>query len=183
MYYNNDSVIFLDGQWVNPSETGIDPYSQSLHYGNSVFEGIRSYQVGEGFSVFKSKEHYERLKYSAEKMHLALDYSVEELMQITETLLQKNNLTDAYIRPLVFADQAMKLDPEEKCKLFMAAWSWGKFLNDGLDIMISSFQRPNPKSTFIEAKISGHYVNSILATREAKAKGFDESLLLDQNGL
>lgn len=181
MYYTPQSTVFLDGEWINPKIATADPYSQSLHYGNAAFEGIRSYETHNGFNVFKSKEHYERLVYSAEKMHLKLNYSVQEMMEITDELLEKNQLTDAYIRPLVFSGQNMSLSPSEEGKLFMAAWVWGKLLSDGLDIMTSSYQRPNPKSTHIQAKISGHYVNSILATKEAKSKGFDEGLLLDQN--
>jgi len=182
MYYNSDSWIFSDGEWVKPEETTAHIYGQSLHYGNAVFEGIRSYETDKGFQVFKAKEHYERLIYSAETMYLPLEYSVSEMIDINDELLKKNNLKNAYIRPLVYSNPSMGLTPTGKSHFFMAAWEWGKFFSDGLSVMTSSYQRPNPKSTHIDAKISGHYVNSILASKEAQSKGFGEALLLDQDG-
>lgn len=183
MYYSNESLVFLNGKWMKAQEATTSLYAQTLHYGNAVFEGIRSYATEYGFSVFKAEEHYERLLYSAKKMHIPLDYSVESLVQITYQLLEKNNLKDAYIRPLVYLDPNMSLLPVEHSNVFMAAWKWDRYLgNKLLNVMISSYQRPNPKSCHVEAKVSGHYTNSILATTEAKQKGFDEALLLDMNG-
>ncbi|MCH2223859.1 MAG: branched-chain amino acid transaminase [Crocinitomicaceae bacterium] len=183
MYYNNDTLIFLDGNWVKAKDSSADLYSQTLHYGAGVFEGIRSYKTENGANVFKAKEHYERLHYSAEKMHIKLPYSVEELIRLTYQLLEKNGLEDAYIRPLVYLGENMQLQPTNKVHVMLCAWEWGRYLgNTGLRLMTSSFQRPNPKSCFVEAKVTGHYTNSILATTEAKQKGFDEALLLDMNG-
>ncbi|MEQ8575020.1 MAG: aminotransferase class IV, partial [Fulvivirga sp.] len=134
--------------------------------------------------LFRSaKEHFERLIYSAKKMHIKLPYSVEELIQIAYTLLDKNELVDAYIRPLVYAGDSMSLMPSNDSHVFMAAWKWEKYLGDKpLNVMLSSFQRPNPKSCHVEAKVVGHYTNSILATQEAKSLGYDEALLLDMHG-
>lgn len=183
MYYNNNTIVFLNGNWIPASEANTSLYAQTLHYGLGVFEGIRTYNTQSGTHIFKAREHYERLHYSAKVMHLKLPYSVDELIAISYSLLQKNNLTDAYIRPLVYGGQLMKLLPPEEVNLFMCAWEWPRYLgSDLLNIMVSSFQRPNPKSTFIDAKAIGHYVNSILATQEAVSKGFDEALLLDING-
>lgn len=183
MYYNDKTIIFLDGKWVKANEASTDLYSQTLHYGSGVFEGIRSYETEDGAMVFKAKEHYERLHYSAEKMHINLKYSVEELTTLTYELLEKNNLQNAYIRPLVYLGQNMSLQPTEEVHVMLCAWSWERYLGDHqLKLMTSSFQRPNPKSCFVEAKVTGHYTNSILATTEAKKKGFDEALLLDMNG-
>ncbi len=182
MYYNNDTIIFLDDQWVKAKDGKTNLYSQTLHYGTGVFEGIRSYKTEIGTSIFKAKEHFERLHFSAEKMHIKLKYSVEELTALSYQLLEKNNLTDAYIRPLVYLGENMALLPTEEVHLMLCAWEWGRYLGDTqLKLMTSSFQRPNPKSCFVEAKISGHYTNSILATTEAKQNGFDEALLLDMN--
>ena len=183
MYYNNNTTIFLDGKWVKASESKTDLYAQTLHYGSGVFEGIRSYKTEDGTQVFKAKEHYERLKYSAEKMHIKLDYSVEELTSLTYELLEKNNLENAYIRPLVYLGANMSLQPTEEVHVMLCAWEWGRYLGDTqLRLMTSSFQRPNPKSCFVDAKVTGHYTNSILATTEAKQKGYDEALLLDMDG-
>lgn len=182
MYYNENTTIFLNGKWLNAKDATTDLYAQTLHYGSGVFEGIRSYETKDGASVFKAKEHYERLHYSAEKMHIKLDYSVEQLVDLTYELLEKNNLQDAYIRPLVYLGQNMSLQPTEEVNVFLCAWNWERYLGDKqLRVMTSSFQRPNPKSCFVDAKVTGHYTNSILATTEAKNKGFDEALLLDMN--
>jgi len=182
MYYNEETIIYLDGKWVKAKSASTDLYSQTLHYGAGVFEGIRSYKTEDGAKVFKAKEHYERLRYSAEKMHIELEYSVEELIALTYELLEKNKLDNAYIRPLVYLGANMALQTNADVHIMLSAWEWGKYLGDSqLRLMTSSFQRPNPKSCFVEAKVTGHYTNSILATTEAKQKGFDEALLLDMN--
>jgi len=182
MYYNKETVLFLDGERVKAKYGKTNLYSQTLHYGTGVFEGIRSYKTEEGPTIFMAKEHFQRLHYSAEKMHIKLKYSVGELTAISYELLKKNNLEDAYIRPLIYLGENMALQPTEEVHVMLCAWEWGRYLSDAqLKIMTSSFQRPNPKSCFVEAKVSGHYTNSILATTEAKQIGFDEALLLDMN--
>ena len=183
MYYNEKSQVYFNGSFVKATEVKTDLYTQTLHYGNGVFEGIRSYDTPDGVRIFKAKEHFERLKYSAEKMHIPFSYSMEELETITYELLDKNNLKDAYIRPLMYLGANMSLTPTNEVNLVIMAWEWGKYLGDSLlRVCESSFQRPNPKSCWVEAKVVGHYTNSILATTEAKQKGFDEALLTDSEG-
>lgn len=183
MYYNEKTKVFLNGKWVKSKDATTSLFDQTLHYGNGVFEGIRAYDTEDGVQIFKAKEHFERLHYSAEKMHIKLKYSVEELTKLSYELLKKNNLKDAYIRPLVYLGANMSLQPTEEVNVFICAWEWGKYLGDTLlNVMTSSFQRPNPKSCFVEAKVVGHYTNSILATTEAKQNGYDEALLLDAKG-
>jgi len=183
MYFNNDTIIFLDGEYVKAADAGVNLYNQTMHYGNGVFEGIRSYDTEQGTKIFKAKEHYDRLHYSAEKMHIKLNYTVEELEQISYEVLKRNNLTDAYLRPLVYLGPNMSLQPVEEVHVVIMAWEWGKYLGDKmLRLGLSSFQRPNPKSCHVEAKVVGHYTNSILATTEAKHNGYDEALLTDMNG-
>lgn len=183
MYYNENTTIFLNGQFVKVKEAPVSIYNQTMHYGNGVFEGIRAYDTPDGVRIFKAKEHYERLHYSAKVMHINLQYSVKELELITYKLLELNGLKDAYIRPLVYLGDNMSLTPTNEVHVVIMAWEWGKYLGDKLlRVILSSFQRPNPKSCFVEAKVVGHYTNSILATTEAKAKGYDEALLTDMNG-
>ena len=183
MYYNNNTIVFLDGKWVKASETTSSLYGQTLHYGIGVFEGIRSYKTEDGNKIFKAKEHYERLHYSARKMEIDLPYTVEELIELSYELLDINQLGDAYLRPLVYLGENMSLQTEHESHVFLSAWEWGRYLGDKqLDVMTSEFQRPNPKSCFVEAKVTGHYTNSILATNQAKRAGYDEALLLDMNG-
>ncbi|PWH86712.1 branched-chain amino acid transaminase [Brumimicrobium oceani] len=183
MYFDDNTVIYLDGKFVKANEASTDLYSQTLHYGYGVFEGIRAYATKDGTQVFKSLAHYERLKKSAELIQIPFDYSPHKLVEVTESLLKKNDLTDAYVRPLVFCDPNMTLARPNNVSIMICAWEWGAYLGDKqLRLTVSSFCRPHPRSIKIEAKVCGHYVNSILATNEAKDKGFDEALLLDSDG-
>ncbi|MEO6233543.1 MAG: branched-chain amino acid transaminase [Ferruginibacter sp.] len=183
-YYNENTILYLDGVLVKASEAKTDLYSQSLHYGYSVFEGIRSYKTHTGATkIFKAEEHYERLKNSAAALNLPYHWSTEELIAATYDVLKRNDLQDAYIRPLVFAPANMSFIENTSSHITIQAWEMQPFLGEKLlRVMTSSFQRPNPKGFKIEAKASGHYVNSILASQEAKAKGFDEALLTDMKG-
>ncbi|MEZ4877892.1 MAG: branched-chain amino acid transaminase [Flavobacterium sp.] len=183
MYYNKNTLIYLDGKFVKANETTTDLYSQTLHYGYGVFEGIRAYETENGTSIFKAQEHYDRLKKSAELVNIPFNYDVEELVKASYELLEKNNLSDAYVRPLVFCDPNMTLARPNNVSIMICAWEWGAYLGDKqLRLTISTYCRPHPRSIKIEAKVCGHYVNSILATNEAKDKGFDEALLLDSDG-
>lgn len=183
-YYNENTVLYLNGAFVKAAEAKMDLYSQSLHYGYSVFEGIRSYRNGVGETkVFKAEQHFERLKKSAEAIRLPYHWTVEQLVAATYEVLKINNLQDAYIRPLVFAPANMSFVENTESFITIQAWEMQPFLGEKLlRVMTSSFQRPNPKGFTITAKASGHYVNSIMASQEAKANGFDEALLTDMNG-
>lgn len=184
MYYSKETVIYLNGEIVKSSEAKIDLYSQTLHYGYGVFEGIRSYKTAEGATkIFKEEEHFERLKNSALALNIPYEWSSKELIEASYEILNKNNLQDAYIRPLVFAPANMSFKVNTESYIVIEAWQMNPFLGEQLlQVMISSFERPNPKAFKIEAKATGHYVNSILASQEAKAKGFDEALLKDAEG-
>lgn len=183
-YYNENTILYLNGEYLKASEAKMDLYSQSLHYGFSVFEGIRSYRTVAGTTkIFKASEHYDRLKASAEAINLPYHWSTEELIAATYEVLQRNNLQDAYIRPVVFAPANMSFGLNTHSLITIQTWQMQPFLGEKLlRVMTSSFQRPNPKGFRILAKAAGHYVNSILASQEAKANGYDEALLTDMNG-
>jgi len=183
-YYNENTILFLNGEFAKASEAKIDLYSQSLHYGYSVFEGIRSYKTVSGETkIFKAEEHFDRLRNSALAMNMPYTWSNQELINATYEVLKRNNLQDAYIRPLVYAPMNMSFVKNEVSYIVIEVWEMAPFFGDKLlRIMTSSFQRPNPKGFKITAKAGGHYVNSILASQEAKAKGYDEALLTDMNG-
>ena len=183
MYYTDKTTVFLDGDFVKAKDAKLDFFSQTIHYGMGVIDGIRAYSNPEGTKIFKAQEHYERFLKSAEKMHFNLDYSINDLIDISYKLLDQNNLSDAYIRPLIYGGQNMHLIAGKESHLFIAVWKWGSYMGSNMvDIAVSSYQRPNPKSCHVESKVTGHYVNSILATTEAKTKGADEALMLDMNG-
>ena len=183
LYYNENTVLFLNGEFVKAVDAKIDLYSQSLHYGYSVFEGIRSYKTVSGATkIFKATEHFDRFKVSAEAINLPYTYNTEDLIGQTYKLLELNNLGDAYIRPMVYAPANMSFTQNSESFIFIQAWEMGPFLGDKrIRVMTSSFQRPNPKGFKIHAKAAGHYVNSIMASQEAKAAGYDEALLLDMH--
>lgn len=184
MYYNNNTFIYSNGEIAKASEVKIDLYSETLHYGYGVFEGIRAYKTAEGKTrIFKENEHFERLKNSANALNLPYKWTAEELIKATYEILSLNNLQDAYIRPLVYAPANMSFSVNEESFIVIEAWQMLPFLGERLlNVMASSFERPNPKAFKIEAKATGHYVNSILASQEAKGKGFDEALLKDMEG-
>ena len=138
MYYNDNTVVFFNGEWVKAKDLIVSPYVQVMHYGSGVFEGIRSYATPDGTRIFKSKEHYERLLFSADKMYLKVNYTAEEFTQLTYQLLEKNNLSNAYIRPLIFAGANMSLTPTDEVHVMLCAWEWGKYLgNKNLDLKVS----------------------------------------------
>jgi branched-chain amino acid aminotransferase len=183
-YYNENTIIYLDSRFVKATDAKIDLYSQSMHYGYAVFEGIRSYKTVNGDTkIFREQEHFARLKHSADALNLPYHYDAATLIAATYELLKQNNLQNAYIRPLVFAPANMSFVKNAESHMTIQVWEMAPFLGEQLlRVMTSSFQRPNPKGFAITAKASGHYVNSILASQEAKAKGFDEALLTDMNG-
>lgn len=180
-YYNSNTIVFFNGAFRKATEASLDLYSQSLHYGYAVFEGIRAYKTIHGQTkIFKAPEHFERLKNSADALNMPYHWTAEELIEATYEVLNRNHLQDAYIRPLVYAPANMRFDPNDQSFIVIEAWEMQPFLGEKLlRVMTSSFQRPNPKGFKIEAKATGHYVNSILASQEAKANGYDEALLLD----
>ena len=183
-YYNENTILYLNGEYVKATEAKMDFYSQSLHYGYAVFEGIRSYKTENGETkIFKAVQHYDRLKNSALSVNMPYTWTTEELIEVTYELLRKNDLQDAYIRPVVYAPANMSFVKNETSFIVIEVWEMAPFFGEKLlRIMTSAFQRPNPKGFKIEAKASGHYVNSILASQEAKSKGYDEALLTDMNG-
>ena len=183
-YYNQNTVLWLNGAFVKAVEAKIDLYSQSLHYGYSVFEGIRSYKTVDGETkIFKPIEHFDRLQRSAEALNIPYTWTTTGLIEATYELLKRNKFQDAYIRPIIYAPANMSFSVNTESFIAIEVWEMQPFLGDKLlKIFTSSFQRPNPKGFKIEAKAGGHYVNSILASQEAKAMGYDEALLTDMNG-
>ncbi len=183
MYYTKDTVLFLNGKFVKAVDAHTDLYSQTLHYGFGVFEGIRAYETKNGVKLFKAMEHFQRLKRSCESIGIPLNHDPQELIRVSYQLIEKNELSDAYIRPLVYCGPNMYLTTPREVNLMICAFKWGKYHgHKPLKLCVSSFQRPNPASINVEAKITGHYVNGILATTDAQRRGYDEAVLLDMNG-
>ncbi|MGO4288625.1 branched-chain amino acid transaminase [Chitinophaga sp. RAB17] len=183
-YYNDNTFLYINGEYTKANAATTDLYGQSLHYGYAVFEGIRAYKTASGeVKIFKAKEHFDRLKRSCELIHIPYKFDNEELIAACYKILEMNNMEEAYIRPLVFCPPNMTLKAAAESQILICAWEWGAYLGEKLlRVMTSSYERPNPKAFKIESKSAGLYVNSILASQEAKEKGYDEALLLDMNG-
>lgn len=182
-YYNQNTLIYLNGKFVKAAEAGVDLFGQSLHYGYGAFEGLRAYSTHNGTRIFKAEEHFERLKKSCEAIQLPFEWNSRQLIESTYELLEANNLRAAYIRPLVYSGSNMHLTSSQEAHIMIAAWEWGPYLGQNLlRVNISTIERPNPKSFRIDAKISGQYINSILASTDALRNGFDEALLRNQDG-
>jgi len=183
-YYNENTILYFDGEYAKAAEAKIDLYGQSLHYGYAVFEGLRAYKTEKGeVKIFKAKEHFDRFKRSCELIHIPYKFNNEELIAACYKVLELNNMEEAYIRPLVICPPNMTLKAASESHVLICAWEWGAYLGEKLlRVMTSSYQRPNPKAFKIESKSAGLYVNSILASQEAKEQGYDEALLLDIDG-
>ncbi len=183
MYYNDKTVLFQDGKFIKAADAKIDLFGQTLHYGYGVFEGIRAYRTVNGVKIFKAHEHFDRLRHSADLLGIPFSYDSEELTQIAYLLLEKNKLGNAYIRPLVYCGPNMSLSAPKEVSVMIAAWDWGKYFStQSLRVCVSSVRRHHPRAARMDAKACGYYVNSIMATMEARERGFDEALMLDSNG-
>lgn len=182
-YYNQNTLIYLNGKFVKATEAGVDLFGQSLHYGYGAFEGLKAYSTHNGTRIFKAEAHFDRLKKSCEAIQLPYSWNNRQLIERTYELLEVNNLRSAYVRPLVYTGTNMHLTSSDDANIMIAAWEWGPYLGHNLlRVNISSIQKPNPKSFHIDAKISGQYINSILASTDALRNGYDEALLLDHDG-
>jgi branched-chain amino acid aminotransferase len=184
LYHTDKTILFFNGEFKNVKDFRISPFNQTLHYGYGVFDGVRAYNTQQGPHIFKVRRHFERLVSSAEKLGILMPYTAQELINYAYELIELNKMNEAYIRPLVLMDKNMTLRAEaDKPNVLMTCWKWTRYFSSNeLNVMVSSWRRPHPRTTFIDTKMVGHYTNAILATKEAVDKGFDEALMLDLEG-
>ena len=181
--------IWMDGKFVNWADASVHVLTHSLHYGLAAFEGIRCYKGRKGSAIFRLPEHVDRLFGSAHIAMMQIPYEKKQVADAIVETVRVNRLEACYIRPLVYIGYgAMGLYPgENPIRMAIAAWRWGTYLGDealtnGIRAKVSSFTRHHVNVAMTRAKISGYYVNSILAKREVKADGYDEAILLDAEG-
>lgn len=176
----------MDGRMVDWDKAKIHVVNHSLHYGSGVFEGIRFYMTDKGPAIFRLKEHIDRLLYSAKCMGMKLPYTKNELIEACRRIVKVNKLKEGYIRPLCFYGYGkMGLNPVgAPVNVTIVAWAWGSYFEGDkkLRVKTSRFCRIHPYSSCVDAKISGHYVNSILANLSVEKSKYDEALLLDHQG-
>ncbi|MEY3011543.1 MAG: hypothetical protein RIT45_278 [Pseudomonadota bacterium] len=183
--------VWLDGEMVDAEQARLHHLTHTFHYGLGAFEGIRAYQVapGEG-AVFRLREHVARL---VESCHLItfedLPFSPEQMADACVQALRENGLAAGYLRPVIYlGDGAMGIGAKTNpVRTMVAAWAWGAYLGEegmqrGISTCISSFRRPSHNGVMAKGKLTGQYINSILAKREALANGFDEAILLNEQG-
>ena len=181
--------IWMDGSLVDWADAKVHVLTHSLHYGLAAFEGLRCYKGKAGSAIFKLHEHVDRLFDSAHIGMMTIPYEKKQVAEAIVETVRSNKLEACYIRPLVYIGYgAMGVYPgDNPIKLAIAAWKWGSYLGDdalanGMRACVSSFTRHHVNVSMTRGKISGYYVNSILAKREAKGNGYDEAILLDPEG-
>jgi branched-chain amino acid aminotransferase len=183
------SSIWLNGKIVDWKDATTHVLTHALHYGTSVFEGIRCYKTIQGSAVFRLGDHIQRLFDSARIIKMCIPYSQIELYQATLETIRRNQVEECYIRPLVFRGYGeMGVDPTS-CEVIsaIAVWRWGAYMGEkglkhGIRAKISSYTRNSMNASSPRAKTSANYLNSALAKTEAKELGYDEAILLDMHG-
>ena len=186
---DRDGFIWYDGKLVPWRDANTHVLTHSLHYGLSIFEGVRAYNTVKGPAIFRLKEHTERLFNSAHIFRMEMPFDKATLIEAQKEVVRVNKLDSAYIRPIAFyGSEKMGVSPKgAKVHVAVAAWPWGAYLGaDGMEkgirVKTSSFARHHVNVTMCRAKYAASYTNSILANMEATDDGYDEALLLDVDG-
>lgn len=182
---NLPQFVWMDGELVPTSEAVIPVWTHALHYGTGVFEGIRSYDTEDGGAIFRLHEHLERLGQSAELINLPMPMTLEELAEGCLAAVRSNELTECYLRPLVFAGHtSLGVHAENPARVLVIAWAWPSYLGskDGIRATLSSWQRVGPNVIPHAAKATGLYLNAALPGRDARRAGYDEAILLGADG-
>ncbi len=181
--------IWMNGEIIPWDQAQVHVFTHALHYGSSVFEGIRAYETANGTAIFRGREHFERLLFSCKVARIPPPLSVAEWMEVTAQVLQANQHPSAYIRPLVFRGYETLGVDGRSCPVeaILATVPWGRYLGpeaieQGVDVQVSSWRRMAPDTLNAMAKIGGQYVNSQNIVMEAKDNGFTEGIALDING-
>ena len=189
---DRDGQIWFDGSLVPWREAKIHVLTHALHYGTSIFEGVRCYAQPNGkAAIFRLPEHTHRLFMSARIIGMKIPFSPETITKAHGEVVNANGLSSCYIRPLAFYGAhslGLGCCRDNPVHVIIAAWPWGPYLGEealqkGVRIKTSSYTRLHVNASMCRAKVGGHYVNSVLAHEEATHDGYDEALLLDANGL
>jgi branched-chain amino acid aminotransferase len=181
--------IWMSGELIDWADARVHVGAHGLHYGTGVFEGIRCYETERGPAVFRLNDHLLRLENSAQLLYMELPYAVDELRSACHELIAVNGLPECYIRPIAFYGYG-ELGVHTKgnpIDVVIMSWPWGAYLGEegqtaGIRVMISSWRRVGPNTIPHVAKATGIYLNSMLATHEAARAGYDEAILLTEDG-
>ena len=181
--------IWMNGEFVDWADAKIHVGAHGLHYGTGVFEGIRCYETPDGPAVFRLREHLQRLDASARLLYMELPYGVDELRRVTHDLIARNGLPECYVRPIAFYGygELGVHTAGNPVEVVIMSWPWANYLGDenaqsGIRAKVSSWKRVGPNTIPHVAKATGIYLNSMLAVHEAQRAGYDEAILLTDEG-
>lgn len=184
-YDDRDGKIWMDGQLVDWRSANVHVLTHGLHYASSVFEGERAYNG----KIFLSREHSERLHFSAKELDFEIPYSVDEIEAAKQAVLEANGFTDAYVRAVAWrgAGEDMGVaSAKNPVRLAIAAWEWGNYYGDakmkGAKLDIAKWKRPSPETIPVHAKAAGLYMICTISKHEAEAKGCSDALFMDYRG-
>ncbi len=182
-------TIWKNGEFLDWEDATTHVLTHALHYGTGVFEGVRCYDTENGPAIFRWEEHLDRLFDSAKVYDMDIDHSREELTEATLRLLRDQDLESCYIRPIAYYGyDTLGVSPKEcPTDVAIAAWPWGAYLgeealNDGVDVMVSSWRKHSSSQIPTNVKTTGLYVNSMLAGEEARRNGYVEAIVLNKEG-
>jgi branched-chain amino acid aminotransferase len=186
-------VVWHDGQFIKWDDARVHVMSHVLHYGSSIFEGIRCYATKQGPAIFRLKEHMQRFINSAKIYRMDHEWKLDQLCDASVELVERSGLEQCYIRPILFrsldeARPAFGVNPfPNPLACYIGAWDWGKYLGDeaiekGVDVCVSTWNRLTPNSMPAMAKSGANYMNSQLIKMEALLNGFAEGIALDDRG-
>lgn len=184
-----DHDIWVNGRLVPHEDATVHVLSHALHYGSSVFEGIRCYDTERGSAVFRLREHMRRLIDSAKIYRMEIPYSLEELENAAMQTIKESGLKSCYIRPLVFRGTgSLGVNPlNNKVETYLAVWEWGAYLGPealekGVDVEVASWHRMAQNTFPAMAKAGGNYLNASLVKMDAVLNGFNEGIMLTTDG-
>lgn len=187
---DRDGLIWFDGEMVPWRDARVHVLTHTLHYGMGVFEGVRAYKTNDrGTCIFRMQEHTDRLFRSAHIMRMEMTVTKEQVNEAQRAVVRENGLEEAYLRPMCFyGSEGMGLRADNlKMHVIVAAWDWPSYMSpdardNGIKVRCSSYTRHHVNISMCKAKANGHYINSMLALREALDSGCEEALLLDNEG-
>jgi branched-chain amino acid aminotransferase len=185
----NADLIWMNGEFVGWEDAKVHVLTHALHYGTGVFEGIRAYETEQGTAIFRNRDHLARLESSAKLYYMDLPFPKEQFREAMHELIVRNGFKSCYIRPLVWRGHGpMGLNPlDNPVEAMIAVWEWAPYLGEegkrnGVRARVSSYRRISPDSLIPHSKASGQYLNSVLAKIESIKSGYEEAILLDDNG-
>ena len=184
MAMKSAKFIWMDGKLVKWNDAKVHIMTHALHYGSAVFEGIHSYKTGQGTAIFRLSDHVDRFFHSANALSMKLKFTKSQLKNVIKKLIKINGISDAYIRPLAYYSYGnIGVYPRGvPVSAALVIVPWEHYYSKNLRIKSSTYIRHPEKTSVFGAKISGNYANSVLAMYEARKKGFDEALMLDEDG-